>query len=175
MTSEDKIKNKLGKNPGFRVPDGYFEQKFVEISSRLPERETLPPEKLSGWQRFKPYIYLAAMFAGIWCTLKMVSMIGERSSQIDAPVSLDNPPALVAEAMSTPEVADLAVPAATATEADIVAAASQTVTESESEDSAPQDEVVDDAGIPMDYYDIDLSQLRAELKTDEDAVDESSL
>jgi len=174
MTSEDKIKNKLGKDSGFRVPDGYFEQKFIEISSRLPERETLPPEKLSSWQRFKPYIYLVAMFAGIWCTLKMVSMIGERSSQIDAPVSLDNPPALVAEAMSTPEVVDFAVPAATATEADIVAAA-QAVTEPVSEDSAPQDEAVDDAGIPMDYYDIDLSQLRAELKTDEDAVDESSL
>ncbi len=75
MKAEDKIRQRYGSDTGFSVPDGYFDQVFAKIGSELPERETPPVVKMTRWQRMKPYVYLAAMFAGIWCTMKMVTMI----------------------------------------------------------------------------------------------------
>lgn len=102
MKHEDKLKQKYGTDPGFRTPDAYFDHVFAQISAELPEypqAETI--KSLSRWQRLKPYIYMAAMFGGIWCTMKMVSMISDSHTQ---PISLDNPPELVAQAMQSPEV-----------------------------------------------------------------------
>ncbi|MCM1319192.1 MAG: hypothetical protein NC217_02285 [Muribaculaceae bacterium] len=101
MKAEDKLKQKYGSDPGFRVPEDYFDTVFVKISSELPEYpEAQTIKTLSRWQRIKPYVYLAAMFAGIWCTMKMVNMMSNSQQE----VSLDNPPAIVAQAMDSPEV-----------------------------------------------------------------------
>lgn len=102
MKDGDKLKQKYGTQTGFSVPDGYFDHVFAEIGDKLPSiPESAAPVKPSRWQRLKPYVYLAAMFAGIWCTMKMVSMVSNTQPET---VSLNNPPELVAQAMESPEV-----------------------------------------------------------------------
>ncbi len=33
----------------------------------------IPPKTV--WERIRPYVYMAAMFAGIWCMLKMFTLM----------------------------------------------------------------------------------------------------
>lgn len=166
MKTEEKLKNKFGTDAGFRVPEGYFEQVYIKISAELPERKSVKPQPLSRWQRIKPYVYLAAMFAGIWCTLKMVTMIADQTQG----VSLDNPPALVAQAMSNPEVAAVTVPAATVTQADMHDLINETDEPAPTaQETTVKTEVTTDEMLDQpDYSDIDLNQLRAELEKDSD-------
>lgn len=95
MKFEDRLKDKIGREPGFRVPDGYFDSLADEVSAKLPEREVSEPAPLSRWHRVRPYIYLAAMFAGIWCMMKMFHLMSQPAN-----LDLENPPALVAQAIS---------------------------------------------------------------------------
>lgn len=92
MRFEDKLKDRIGTDPGFRLPEGSLETLYVRVSESLPERKERKAPKLTMWQRVKPYVYLAAMFAGIWCTVKMFHLASSPE------ISLDNPPAMVAEA-----------------------------------------------------------------------------
>lgn len=61
---------------GMKVPDGYFASFAGKMTAMLPER----PELTQGqaieaprtmWERFRPYVYMAAMFAGIWLMLQI--------------------------------------------------------------------------------------------------------
>ena len=99
MTHEEKdIRHDLHRAP-FTVPDGYFDSLSQRIAAKLPERETpAPAPKMSFWHRAKPYVYLAAMFAGIWCMMKAIQMTG------GAPTMLDNPPQEVVVAMNNADV-----------------------------------------------------------------------
>lgn len=165
MNSEDKLKNNFGTDAGFRVPDGFFDKKFAQIASELPAYPEVKTVQLSRWQRLKPYVYLAAMFAGIWCTLKMVTMMGDGIQNPVAPLSLDNPPQLVAQALSTPDVVNAALPVSTMTEADLDAFLDDALIDNDEETG---DELADEimAEPDVDAYDIDINQLRAELATD---------
>lgn len=97
---ENKIEMKFGRDTGYRVPDGYFDDIYSRISSAKGALPEAPAEKpLSRWHRMRPYIYLAAMFAGIWCMMKMFTMIQTDQNHVE----LDNPPAMLAEAISQPE------------------------------------------------------------------------
>lgn len=89
MRQEDKLKEKFGKDPGYRVPDGYFEELNVRIMSNLPSYPEAPRSAdLSKWQRVKPYVYLAAMFAGIWLMMNMFHHITMSTGEFN----LENPP-----------------------------------------------------------------------------------
>ena len=104
MKEEDKLVERFGRKGPWTVPEGYFESVRIEITSKLPEYPRKPqPVKLGRWQRVKPYVYLAAMFAGIWC---MMQMFHQMSSGAGA-VNLDNPPEHLAALMSDPEVAGI--------------------------------------------------------------------
>lgn len=63
----DKKQNKLdelrGKQP-FSVPEGYMENLADQVMSQLPERETAEPVRVSLMERMRPWLYLAAFFAG---------------------------------------------------------------------------------------------------------------
>lgn len=103
MREEDILIARYGRKGPWRVPDGYFESFRGEVMSKLPEYPA-PARKpvLSVWQRVKPYVYLAAMFAGIWCMMKVfhhASGLGQ--------LSLDNPPEHIAAYMGEPEVSDM--------------------------------------------------------------------
>ena len=65
---------KYGKNPGFKVPENYFDDFNKRMADMLPDIEITPVEvKPTMWQRIKPLAYLAAMFAGVWCMMSIFS------------------------------------------------------------------------------------------------------
>lgn len=93
MKQEEQLITRYGKDSGMRVPEGYFPNLEKHIM------ESLPPYKkkeriveLSRWQRVKPYVYLAAMFCGIWLMMKVFHTATQPIS-----LSLDNPPEALVE------------------------------------------------------------------------------
>ena len=71
MKHEDStILTKYGKDSGFKVPENYFDDFNKRMADMLPEVEITPIDvKPTMWQRIKPLVYLAAMFAGVWCMM----------------------------------------------------------------------------------------------------------
>ncbi|MDE5652870.1 MAG: hypothetical protein K2L83_06510 [Muribaculaceae bacterium] len=103
MGKEEKLLERVGRDTGMRVPEGYFEGFMADMMTRLPEYPAQPvAPQLTFWQRVKPYVYMAAMFAGIWCMMKMFHMVSENAASAD----LDNPPAGVLLAMDDSETFD---------------------------------------------------------------------
>lgn len=100
---EEKLIETYGKDPGWKVPDGYFDSFYIEMSEKLPDMK-LPAaaEPLSKWQRVKPYLYLAAMFAGIWMMMKVFHTASQNAS-----LNLDNPPEHIAMLMASDPEYDL--------------------------------------------------------------------
>ncbi len=75
MKREDStLLTKYGKDPGFKVPENYFEDFNKRMADMLPEVEITPVDvKPTMWQRVRPLIYMAAMFAGVWCMMTVFS------------------------------------------------------------------------------------------------------
>lgn len=95
MKEENILKEKFGTDYPGSVPENYFDTVRAEIMSELPEYPAAPkPQDLSVWQRMKPYVYLAAMFAGIWCMMKVFHNVSANNA-----LSLDNPPEHIAAYM----------------------------------------------------------------------------
>lgn len=95
MRLEEQLKEKYGSDPGFRVPENYFADLNEKILSQLPPYQSAPRHvEMTLWQRVKPYVYLAAMFAGIWLMMNVFHRVSATES-----LNLDNPPAVLASAM----------------------------------------------------------------------------
>lgn len=75
MKQEDStLLKKYGKDPGFKVPENYFADFNQRMADMLPDVEITPVDiKPTMWQRVKPFAYLAAMFAGVWCLMSVFS------------------------------------------------------------------------------------------------------
>lgn len=71
-TKINKIEDIDKSNP-FKVPDNYFAQFNENIMSRLPEKEVLPERKITVWDKMKPWVYMAAMFLGLFFMIKTVT------------------------------------------------------------------------------------------------------
>ncbi|MDE5749166.1 MAG: hypothetical protein K2H87_00180, partial [Duncaniella sp.] len=77
------ILDKVGRNDGFTVPEGYFEDFAARMAASLPRREweergpRVVPR--SFWQKVRPYVYMAAMFVGVWMMMHVFDLM--RSSQ----------------------------------------------------------------------------------------------
>ncbi len=71
MKKDGKILEQIGGKTGYKVPEGYFEQFAARMTEQLPEREIPMPEVVSTWKRISPYLYMAAMFAGVWLMVQM--------------------------------------------------------------------------------------------------------
>lgn len=67
MAKEDFLVKTFGTDKPFKTPDGYFDSFSDKLMEKLPERsfEHILPQKVTLWDRVKPLVYLAAMFAGI--------------------------------------------------------------------------------------------------------------
>ena len=80
-SEESEILDKLGRDPGFRVPEGYFEAFNERMTGMLPEVEVTevdtPP---TLWMKVRPYVYMAAMFAGVWCMMKVFNVFNQNIS-----------------------------------------------------------------------------------------------
>lgn len=93
MKQEEEIIRKYGKDPGMRVPEGYFTDLQRQIMDQLPPYQMAEPViKMSRWQRMKPYVYLAAMFCGIWVMMKVFHTASQPML-----TSLDNPPEVLVQ------------------------------------------------------------------------------
>ena len=71
-TEQNNLDRLKGKNP-FTVPEGYMEGLTANIMSQLPERE--PEEevkKVSLMDRVRPWLYMAAVFAGLGLFFKVL-------------------------------------------------------------------------------------------------------
>ena len=73
MKEETNILNKIGKEPGFKVPQGYLDNFKKEMMSKLPEKEIKAEPKTTTWLRLRPFVYMAAMFAGVWLMMQIFS------------------------------------------------------------------------------------------------------
>lgn len=93
MKQEEQLINKYGKDSGMRVPKDYFPDLEERILKALPAQTVnrKAPE-LTRWQKIKPYVYLAAMFCGIWLMMKVFHTATQPMS-----MSLDNPPEALVE------------------------------------------------------------------------------
>jgi hypothetical protein len=82
MKQEDStILNKYGKDPGFKVPENYFADFNKRMTEMLPDVEITPVDaKPTMWQRVRPLVYMAAMFAGVWCMMQVFSHFTDTSS-----------------------------------------------------------------------------------------------
>ena len=63
---------------GFRLPDGYFDALTQRVMDCLPSDEASlsaapQPEEITLWQRVRPWIYLAARFAGAAFIIRVAS------------------------------------------------------------------------------------------------------
>ncbi len=90
------ILDKVKHNDGMTVPEGYFEDFASRMIASLPQQEweTAPTGVMpkSFWDKVRPYIYLAAMFMGVWCMMKMFDLMRPQS----AGLSIDNNPVITA-------------------------------------------------------------------------------
>ncbi|MBQ4345441.1 MAG: hypothetical protein IJC40_06045 [Muribaculaceae bacterium] len=97
MKEDSDILNKIGRKSGMTTPDGYFDNFVAQMTQALPEKETniesVAPK--STWQKIRPYVYMAAMFGGVWCMIKMFTMMTPETQ----PLSFENNQTL-AEAVS---------------------------------------------------------------------------
>lgn len=99
MKEDNGILKNINRRDGMTVPDGYFAEFAQRMASSLPVTEFeesavnakhLAPHTL--WQRVRPYVYMAAMFAGVWCMMKMFSSITATNDTLQ-------PSAIMAEAL----------------------------------------------------------------------------
>lgn len=98
MERSSDILDKIKRNDGIKVPENYFADFAAQLSQSLPEKtpaEVTVAAPRTTWMRIRPYAYMAAMFAGVWCMLKLFTIFTAPASDI----SIDNYPAL-AEALN---------------------------------------------------------------------------
>ena len=77
---ENTLDRLKGKQP-FRVPDGYMEGLTNRIMESLPEPPVMEAESVSLVERIRPWLYLAAVFAGMGLFFKAI--IGVDSASED--------------------------------------------------------------------------------------------
>ena len=65
MDTKQKKLNDIDKSNPFKTPDGYFEQLTSNIMDQLPETVPAPVVRVTLMDRVKPWLYMAAVFAGL--------------------------------------------------------------------------------------------------------------
>lgn len=106
MKEENNILAKVSHRDGLTVPDGYFADLAASMAAKLPDRPELENPaavlpKRSFWQTVRPYTYMAAMFCGVWCLIKMLSMMAATEQEI----TFENDP-ILAEAAANDEIVE---------------------------------------------------------------------
>ncbi len=94
---KSEILDRIGKDSGFKTPEGYFDEFNSRMTAMLPDVEiTKVDEKPSLWVTVRPYLYMAAMFAGVWCMMKVFTgfkqniSTEQRVSEIATGIYMDN-------------------------------------------------------------------------------------
>ena len=71
-TGRNRVEELRDRQP-FRVPEGYFEGFAEDFMRRLPEKTTPETKVIPLYERIKPWLYMAAMFAGIIILFNVLS------------------------------------------------------------------------------------------------------
>lgn len=67
-----------GKQP-FKLPEGYMEGLTADIMSRLPEKTHENVKRISLMDRVRPWLYMAAVFAGLGLFFKGIIGLGPQN------------------------------------------------------------------------------------------------
>ena len=82
MTETGKnIVDELRDRQPFRVPEGYFEGFAEDFMCRLPEKTVHEMKVIPFYERTKPWLYMAAMFAGIIILFSVLSKSSETAKE----------------------------------------------------------------------------------------------
>lgn len=94
------VLERIGRNDGMTVPDNYFADFAARMEGMLPlNLEAEAPEKAyaqqrrSLWTKVRPYVYMAAMFAGVFCMTRMFGLMGQTDT-LD--MRIDRNPVMIA-------------------------------------------------------------------------------
>jgi hypothetical protein len=74
--NNNKLDELKDRNP-FRVPDGYFESFTENMMGRLPEKPVEKGRVISVYDRVKPWLYMAAAFAGIILLFNVLNKVSD--------------------------------------------------------------------------------------------------
>lgn len=77
MSTPDNIQSGRSwpKTNGMTVPEGYFEDFARRMMDRIPAETPQRAEvERTVWQKIRPYVYMAAMFTGIYLMLNIFSL-----------------------------------------------------------------------------------------------------
>lgn len=83
-SSDNKLPEKgWPKSNGMTVPEGYFDDFARKMMARIPDNVPVATEpKRTTWQIIRPYVYMAAMFAGVYLLMNIFNLTaGLRGSQ----------------------------------------------------------------------------------------------
>ena len=88
------------KRNGMTVPNGYFEDFTTKMMAKIPEEPVvIELPKRTMWQRVKPYVYMAALFAGAYLMLDMFNIAsGLRNTSGENTIQMQN---LLADIVNT--------------------------------------------------------------------------
>ena len=85
MKEKNDILSTIGKDSGFKVPENYFSDFAEKMAKSLPDQEIQPIPQPTRWQRVRPFVYMASMFAGIWCMMQIFNGISSKDKGIYNP------------------------------------------------------------------------------------------
>ena len=81
---------KINRNTGMTVPDDFFDNFAINMAESLPptefeSKQKAPARPKTLWSKVRTYVYMAAMFAGIWLMMNMFTLFSPVNTQpIDA-------------------------------------------------------------------------------------------
>ena len=78
--NSNSILDRVGRRSGMTVPDGYFQDFADRMAASLPVQEwerdaASSPARRSVWQIVRPYVYMDAMFMGVWCMMHIFNHV----------------------------------------------------------------------------------------------------
>lgn len=74
------------KTNGMTVPDGYFDEFASRMMAKLPEMPSEPKViERTWWHKARPYVYMAAMFAGAYLMLNIFSLTSGLRKSVATP------------------------------------------------------------------------------------------
>ncbi|MCD8044049.1 MAG: hypothetical protein LUH10_13405 [Tannerellaceae bacterium] len=85
----DDLKNK---NP-FKVPEGYMQNLTSQVMDSLPEKVVPEATKVSLMDRMRPWMYMAAMFAGLGLFFRFFVTTPERETPAGSVYAVSDIPA----------------------------------------------------------------------------------
>ncbi|MDD2474506.1 MAG: hypothetical protein PHI32_01200 [Dysgonamonadaceae bacterium] len=73
METRKKTLADIDKKVPFKVPNNYFSQFNESIMTMLPEKTIPQVHKVTMWSKTKPWVYMAAMFFGLFFSIKVIT------------------------------------------------------------------------------------------------------